>query len=162
MWRERAALAPAGTLAAIAHADATAQAAAARELVARAVAYEHGEGVAKAPQLAVTLYCPAARSGDPTGEPHPKSKERTMTTITPENRDTFDTTYVTVIANQRTTGAVRYATAAELEGIGGRDADIAEEPVQPQPHGRSTRADHAPEADAASRLWLISTEVLGA
>ena len=44
MWRERAALALAGTLAAIAHADATAQTAATRELVARAVAYEHGEG----------------------------------------------------------------------------------------------------------------------
>ena len=65
MWHERAALALAGTLAAIAHADATAQTAATRELVARAVAYEHGEGVAKDPQLAVTLYCQAARLGDP-------------------------------------------------------------------------------------------------
>jgi Transglycosylase SLT domain/Sel1 repeat len=65
VWRERAALALAGALAAIAHADATAQTAATRELVARAVAYEHGEGVAKDPQLAVTLYCQAARSGDP-------------------------------------------------------------------------------------------------
>jgi hypothetical protein len=46
-------------------ADATAQTQATRELVARAVAYEHGEGVARDPQLAALLYCKAARSGDP-------------------------------------------------------------------------------------------------
>jgi TPR repeat protein len=43
MWRERAVLA----------------------LVARAVAYERGEGVAKDPALAAMLYCEAAQSGDP-------------------------------------------------------------------------------------------------
>jgi hypothetical protein len=63
--RERAVLALAGALAVAVHADATAQTAATRELVARAVAYEHGEGVVKDPQLAITLYCQAARSGDP-------------------------------------------------------------------------------------------------
>ena len=65
MRRERAVLALAASLAAGAHVDAAAQTAATRELVARAVAYEHGEGVAKDPKLAATLYCEAARSGDP-------------------------------------------------------------------------------------------------
>jgi len=46
-------------------AAATAQTNATREVVARAVAYEHGEGVAKDPKLAALLYCQAARSGDP-------------------------------------------------------------------------------------------------
>src|SRR5262245_31959641 len=46
------------------HIDAAAQTAATRELVARAIAYEHGEGVAKDQKLALTLYCQAARSGD--------------------------------------------------------------------------------------------------
>ena len=35
------------------------------ELVAKAVAYEHGEGVAKDPLTAVALYCVAARAGNP-------------------------------------------------------------------------------------------------
>jgi hypothetical protein len=61
MRREWAALA----LALCVCADAAAQTQATRELVARAVAYEHGEGVARDPQLAVLLYCKAARSGDP-------------------------------------------------------------------------------------------------
>ena len=65
MWRKRAVLALVGGLAGGVHADATAQTPASRELVARAVAYEHGEGVAKDPALAATLYCEAARSGDP-------------------------------------------------------------------------------------------------
>lgn len=65
MWRERAALALVAGLTAGVHVDAAAQTAATRELVARAVAYEHGEGVAKDPKLAATLYCEAARSGDP-------------------------------------------------------------------------------------------------
>ena len=34
-------------------------------LLARAVAFEHGEGVAKDPQQAVALYCVAARAGNP-------------------------------------------------------------------------------------------------
>jgi hypothetical protein len=65
MRRERTLLALVGALAVAVHADAAAQTAATRELVARAVAYEHGEGVGKDPQIAVTLYCQAARSGDP-------------------------------------------------------------------------------------------------
>jgi hypothetical protein len=52
-------------LAAAICADATAQTQATREVVARATAYEHGEGVAKDPKLAALLYCEAARSGDP-------------------------------------------------------------------------------------------------
>jgi hypothetical protein len=52
-------------LAAAICADATAQTKATREVVARAVAYEHGEGVARDPKLAALLYCEAARSGDP-------------------------------------------------------------------------------------------------
>jgi len=63
--RDLALLALAGGLAAVVHADAIAQTAATRELVARAVAYEHGEGVPKDPKIAATLYCQAARSGDP-------------------------------------------------------------------------------------------------
>ena len=43
-------------------ADATPDAA--PELVARALAYEHGEGVAKDPLRAAALYCEAAREGD--------------------------------------------------------------------------------------------------
>lgn len=35
------------------------------ELVAQAVAYEHGEGVPKNPAMAMALYCRAARDGDP-------------------------------------------------------------------------------------------------
>ncbi len=84
MWRERAPLAfaratvavrmpafaprtfAAAAFAALAFAaDATAQTRGTRELVARAVAYEHGEGVARDPMLAATLYCEAARAGDP-------------------------------------------------------------------------------------------------
>ena len=65
MRRERAVLALMGALAVAVHAGAAAQTAATRELVARATAYEHGEGVAKEPKIAATLYCQAARSGDP-------------------------------------------------------------------------------------------------
>lgn len=61
MRREWALLALAASLCT----DAVAQTAATREIVARAVTYEHGEGVARDPQLAATLYCTAARSGDP-------------------------------------------------------------------------------------------------
>jgi hypothetical protein len=61
MRREWAALA----IAVAVSADAAAQTQATRETVARAVAYEHGEGVAKDPKLAALLYCEAARSGDP-------------------------------------------------------------------------------------------------
>ena len=64
MWRERAALALAGTLAAIAHADATAQTAATRELVARAVAYEHGEGDERI-RSSPSRFIVRRRSGDP-------------------------------------------------------------------------------------------------
>jgi len=52
-------------LALAACADAAAQTRATREVVARAVAYEHGEGVPKDPHVAALLYCEAARSGDP-------------------------------------------------------------------------------------------------
>jgi hypothetical protein len=65
MLRERAIVVLVGALAAAVHTDATAQTAATRELVARATAYEHGEGVPKDPKIAVTLYCQAARAGDP-------------------------------------------------------------------------------------------------
>ncbi len=37
------------------------------ELVAQALAYEHGEGVAKDQRRAALLYCEAARAGDPEG-----------------------------------------------------------------------------------------------
>ena len=65
MWRERAVLALVGGLVAGVDLDASAQTPASRELVARAVAHEHGEGVPKDQQLAAKLYCEAARSGDP-------------------------------------------------------------------------------------------------
>lgn len=65
MRRDWAVLMLAGGLAAGVHVDATAQTPASRELVARAVAYEHGEGVTRNPAIAATLYCEAARSGDP-------------------------------------------------------------------------------------------------
>lgn len=68
MWHERAVLALVGGLVAGLHFDATARTSASRELVERAVAYEHGEGVPKDQQRAVTLYCEAARSGDPEGQ----------------------------------------------------------------------------------------------
>jgi Transglycosylase SLT domain/Sel1 repeat len=65
MRRERVWLALVAGLTAGVHVDAAAQTAATRELVARAVSYEHGEGVVKDPKLAATLYCQAARAGDP-------------------------------------------------------------------------------------------------
>jgi hypothetical protein len=63
--RDRAVLVLAGVLAAGMFIEAAAQTPASRELVARAVAYEHGEGVIRNPTIAATLYCEAARSGDP-------------------------------------------------------------------------------------------------
>src|SRR5262245_12284169 len=65
MRRDWALIAPLAGLVTGVPIDAGAQTAASRELVARAIAYEHGEGVAEAQQLAATLYCQAARSGDP-------------------------------------------------------------------------------------------------
>jgi hypothetical protein len=68
MRRERAVLALVAGLIAGANSCATAQTSASRELVARAVAHEHGEGVPKDQQLAAKLYCEAARAGDPEGQ----------------------------------------------------------------------------------------------
>src|SRR5262245_1277382 len=49
-------------------ADAQIAAPAARDSVARGIAYEHGEGVSKDSQLAASLYCKAARAGDSEGQ----------------------------------------------------------------------------------------------
>ena len=60
-WLALAAVAGAGTSPAVA---AEAEGAAPSLLVAQALAYEHGEGVAKDPLKAAALYCDAARDGD--------------------------------------------------------------------------------------------------